>query len=57
MPALVLVVEDEVVLGEAIGTYLERHGYGTAIARSGRIRSRCIKWPSHRTCSPRSCPG
>lgn len=36
MSALVLIVEDEAVLGEAIGTYLERHGYATAVARSGQ---------------------
>jgi DNA-binding NtrC family response regulator len=32
---LVLVVEDEKILGESIGIYLERHGHTAAIARSG----------------------
>ncbi len=35
MPPLVLVVEDETILAEAIATYLERHGYATAMAPSG----------------------
>jgi len=30
-----MVVEDETILGDAICTYLEHHGYTTAIARSG----------------------
>ena len=35
MPPLILVVEDETILGDSIGVYLEHHGYTTAIARSG----------------------
>lgn len=35
MPPLVLIVEDETILGDSISTYLERHGYGTAVSRSG----------------------
>ncbi len=35
MPPLVLVVEDETILGDSISTYLERHGFATAVARSG----------------------
>ncbi|HYL79354.1 MAG TPA: response regulator, partial [Candidatus Acidoferrum sp.] len=35
MPSLVLVVEDETILGESISVYLERHGFATALARSG----------------------
>jgi two-component system response regulator AtoC len=35
MPPLVLVVEDEVILAGAISTYLERHGYATAVAYCG----------------------
>ena len=35
MPSLVLVVEDETILGESISVYLERHGLATALARSG----------------------
>jgi len=32
---LILVIEDETILGDSICAYLEHHGYGTAIARSG----------------------
>jgi two-component system, NtrC family, response regulator AtoC len=35
MPSLVLVVEDETILGDSISLYLERHGLATALARSG----------------------
>lgn len=35
MPPLVLVVEDEIILGDSISMYLERHAYATAVARSG----------------------
>lgn len=35
MSPLILVVEDETILGDAICTYLEHHGYTTAVARSG----------------------
>ena len=35
MPPLILVVEDETILGDSICTYLEHHGYVTAVARSG----------------------
>ncbi|HSB81575.1 MAG TPA: sigma-54 dependent transcriptional regulator, partial [Candidatus Methylomirabilis sp.] len=35
MPPLVLVVEDEVILGDSISVYLERHDYVTSVARSG----------------------
>ncbi len=35
MPPLILVVEDETILGDSICAYLEHHGYATAIARSG----------------------
>ncbi len=35
MPPLVLVVEDEAILGDSIATYLERHAFATAVARSG----------------------
>ena len=35
MPPLILIVEDETILGDSICTYLEHHGYLTAVARSG----------------------
>lgn len=35
MAASVLVVEDEVILGDALREYLEHHGYTIAVARSG----------------------
>jgi DNA-binding response OmpR family regulator len=35
MSPLILVVEDETILGDSICTYLEHHGYTTAVARSG----------------------
>ena len=35
MPPLVLVVEDETILGDSISVYLERGGFATALARSG----------------------
>jgi DNA-binding response OmpR family regulator len=35
MPPLVLVVEDEAILGHCISQYLLHHGYATAVARSG----------------------
>jgi DNA-binding NtrC family response regulator len=35
MPNLILVVEDETILGDSICTYLEHHGYATLVARSG----------------------
>jgi DNA-binding NtrC family response regulator len=35
MTPLVLVVEDETILRESMGAYLEHHGYGTALAESG----------------------
>jgi DNA-binding NtrC family response regulator len=35
VPPLVLIVEDETILGDSISTYLERHAYATTVARSG----------------------
>ena len=35
MAPLILVVEDETILGDSICTYLEHHRYATAVARSG----------------------
>ena len=35
MSPLILVVEDETILGDSICAYLEHHGYATAVARSG----------------------
>ncbi len=35
MPPLVLIVEDETILGDSISTYLERHGFASAVVRSG----------------------
>ena len=35
MSPLIMVVEDERILGDSICTYLEHHGYTTAVARSG----------------------
>jgi CheY-like chemotaxis protein len=35
MSPLILVVDDETILGDSICAYLEHHGYTTAIARSG----------------------
>ena len=35
MTPLVLIVEDESILRESMGTYLEHHRYGTALAESG----------------------
>ncbi len=35
MPPLVLIVEDETILGDSISTYLGRHAYATTVARSG----------------------
>jgi DNA-binding NtrC family response regulator len=35
MTPLVLIVEDEAILRESMGTYLEHHRYGTALAESG----------------------
>jgi len=35
VPPLILVVEDETILGDAIAVYLERHGYAASVARSG----------------------
>jgi two-component system, NtrC family, response regulator AtoC len=35
MASLVLIIEDETILGDSISTYLERHGYTTSVARSG----------------------
>ncbi len=35
MSPLILVVEDEAILGDSICAYLEHHGYTTAVARSG----------------------
>lgn len=35
MSPLIMIVEDETILGDSICTYLEHHGYTTAIARSG----------------------
>jgi DNA-binding NtrC family response regulator len=35
MSKLILVVEDETILGDSICTYLEHHGYATMVARSG----------------------
>ncbi len=35
MSPLILVVEDETILGDSICTYLEHHGYTAAVARSG----------------------
>ncbi len=36
MPPVVLIVEDETILGDSIAIYLERHGYAPAVARSGK---------------------
>lgn len=35
MSSLILVVEDETILGDSICTFLEHHGYSTLVARSG----------------------
>lgn len=35
MSPLVLVVEDEAILGQCISQYLLHHGYATAVAQSG----------------------
>lgn len=35
MPPLVLIVEDETILGDSISTYLERHAFASLVARSG----------------------
>jgi DNA-binding NtrC family response regulator len=35
MSPLILVIEDETILGDSICAYLEHHGYATAVARSG----------------------
>ena len=35
MSPLIMVVEDETILGDSICTYLEHHGYSTVVARSG----------------------
>jgi DNA-binding NtrC family response regulator len=42
VPPLVLVVEDEAILGDSIGQYLAHHGYATAVARSGEEGLRLI---------------
>jgi two-component system response regulator AtoC len=42
MPPLVLVVEDETILGDAVAVYLERNGYATAVARSGEDALRLL---------------
>jgi len=42
MPPLVLVVEDETILGDSIAVYLERHGYATSLARSGEEALRLV---------------
>lgn len=40
MPPLVLVVEDETILGDSISTYLGRHGCTVTVARSGEAAVR-----------------
>jgi two-component system, NtrC family, response regulator AtoC len=35
MSPLILIIEDETILGDSICTYLEHHGYTAAVARSG----------------------
>ena len=42
MTALVLVVEDEVILGDSIRAYLEHHGYAAVVARSGEEALRAV---------------
>ena len=36
MPPVVLIIEDEKILGDSIALYLERHGYAPTVARSGQ---------------------
>ncbi len=36
MPPVVLIVEDEKILGDSIAIYLERHGYAPTVARTGK---------------------
>jgi two-component system response regulator AtoC len=43
VPALVLVVEDETILGDSISTYLERHGCAVTVARSGEEGLRLVE--------------
>lgn len=43
MPALVLIVEDETILAEAIALYLERHAYTAVVAASGEEGLRYIE--------------
>jgi DNA-binding NtrC family response regulator len=43
VPALILIIEDEVILADAISTYLERHAYVTAVARSGEEGLHCAE--------------
>lgn len=43
MPALVLIVEDETILAEAIALYLERHAYTAVIAASGEEGLRYVE--------------
>ncbi len=43
MPPLVLIIEDETILGDSISVYLEHHGYATAIARSGKEGFRLLE--------------
>jgi DNA-binding NtrC family response regulator len=40
--SLVLVVEDETILGDSIRTYLEHHGYAAMVARSGEEALRLV---------------
>ncbi len=43
MPSLVLIVEDEVILGDSISQYLVHHGYATVVARSGEEGVRLVE--------------
>jgi two-component system, NtrC family, response regulator AtoC len=43
MPPLVLVVEDEAILGDSISQYLAHHAYATAVARSGEQGLRLVE--------------
>jgi two-component system, NtrC family, response regulator AtoC len=38
---LILIVEDETILADAISTYLQRHAYATAVAHTGEDGLRC----------------
>ena len=42
MAPLIVVVEDEKILGESIAVYLERHGASVMVARSGEDGTRLV---------------